>query len=409
MSGSLGAIDAADRSTGRARGEAPSGVVSARRVRLSPVPPRGPRNEAIDCLRGAVMILMALDHTRMFVGTSVDLATAPPALWFTRWVTHFCAPVFVLLAGTSAWLQGRRLESTRALSLHLVKRGLWLVVLEVTVVRLAWILTFGPGVLVLQVIWAIGASMLVLAGLVWLPRAAIAGFATVLVLGHNALDPVHADALGGLRWAWLLLHEDGRLTPFPGATWFVGYPLVPWIGVMAAGYAIGPWVTLPREERRGRFRDAGFALVAAFVLLRATGLYGDPHPWHGGLLAFLDCEKYPPSLCYLGMTLGPAALALAWLDRPLGPWAGRVAVYGRVPLFYYVLHLFLIHGLAIALAWPALGAAAIAHGFILTGGLALPLPVVWALWVVVVVTLYPACRWFADVKRRSQAAWTSYL
>jgi uncharacterized membrane protein len=360
------------------------------------------------------MILMALDHARMFVGTPVDLRSAPLGLYLTRWVTHFCAPVFVLLAGTSAYLQGRRL-GTGALSAHLLKRGLWLVLLEVTVIRAAWTLSFGPGLVVLQVIWAIGVAMVVLAGLVWLPRAAIATFAVVLILGHNALDVVRADMLGELRWAWIVLHEEGRLQPFPGATWLVVYPLVPWIAVMAGGHAIGPWALLPRAERRARFLRAGVVLTATFVVLRATNLYGDPHPWTdtGGrlraVLSFFDCEKYPPSLLYLAMTLGPAACALAWLDRPLGPWGRRIAVYGRVPLFYYVLHIFLIHGLAIVLAWPVLGAAAVLHGFLSTGGLAFPLPAVYALWIAVVITLYPACRWFGDVKRRSQAAWTSYV
>jgi uncharacterized membrane protein len=379
------------------------------------VPSRGHRNEAIDCLRGIVMILMALDHARMFVGTPVDLKSAPLALYLTRWVTHFCAPVFVQLAGTSAFLQGRRLGTTGALSAHLLKRGLWLVLLEITVIPVAWMLSFGPGLLVLQVIWAIGVSMVVLSALVWLPRGAIAAFAVVLILGHNLLDPVHADAFGRLRWAWIVLHEEGGLEPFSGARWFVVYPLVPWIAVMAAGYAIGPWALLPPAERRARFARAGIALTAAFVVLRATNLYGDPHAWSvaGGplraVLSFLDCEKYPPSFLYLLMTLGPAACALAWLDRPLGPWGTRIAVYGRVPLFYYVLHIFLIHGVAIALAWPALGAAALVHGFMPSGGLAFPLPAVYAVWIAVVIALYPACRWFADVKRRSQAAWMSYL
>ena len=376
--------------------------------------PQSPRNDAIDWLRGAVMILMALDHTRMFLGTSVDLHTAPPALYFTRWVTHFCAPVFVLLAGTAAYLHGRRLASTRALAAFLAKRGLWLVLLEVTVVRMAWALYIWPDVFILQVIWAIGASMVVLAALVWLPRAAIVAFAVVLVVGHNLLDVVQADELGRLRWLWLLLHQEGRLEPFPGARWFVVYPLIPWVAVMAAGYAIGPWALLPREERRQTFRRAGWALVASFVVLRATNLYGDPHPWtaEGGpvraVLSFLDCEKYPPSLLFLAMTLGPALCVLAWMDRPLGPWAARVAIYGRVPLFYYVLHLFVLHAVAIALAWPALGLAAVTYPFV-SHSLAYPLPAVYACWVAVVLTLYPACRWFAELKRRSRAAWVSYL
>jgi uncharacterized membrane protein len=361
------------------------------------------------------MILMALDHSRMFLGPSVDLQTAPPALYFTRWVTHFCAPVFVLLAGTAAYLHGRRLGSTRALSRYLLTRGLWLAFLEVTVVRAAWILYVGPQIFVLQVIWAIGASMMVLAGLVWLPRSAIAVFAVALIAGHNLLDSVHAAEFGALRWLWLLLHEEGQLEPFPGASWIVAYPLVPWVGVMAAGYAIGPWALAPRAERRVRFVRAGVALIVGFVVLRATNLYGDPHAWtaEGGalrtVLSFLDCEKYPPSLLFLAMTLGPALCVLAWMDRPLGPWAARVAVYGRVPLLYYVLHLFLIHALAIALAWPALGTTAVTRRFVGGESLGYSVPAVYALWVAVVLALYPACRWFAEVKRQSRAAWVSYL
>jgi len=373
------------------------------------------RNQAIDWLRGAVMILMALDHSRMFVGAEVDLHTASPALYFTRWITHFCAPVFVLLAGVAAYLHGQQLASPRALARYLFTRGLWLAFLEVTVVRFAWMLYIGPQILVLQVIWAIGVSMMILAGVVWLPRAAIAGFAVALIVGHNLFDAVQAADLGAFRWLWLLLHESGRLEPFAGARWFVVYPLAPWAAVMAAGYAIGPWALLPRAARRTRFRRAGVALIAGFVVLRAINGYGDPHPWSadGGplhaLLSFLDCEKYPPSLLFLAMTLGPALCLLASMDRPLGPWAARVAIYGRVPLLYYVLHLFLIHAVAIALAWPLFGVAAVAHPFVGGEPLGYPLPWVYAVWIAVVLALYPACRWFAEVKRRSHRAWMSYL
>jgi uncharacterized membrane protein len=373
------------------------------------------RNQAIDWLRGAVMILMALDHSRMFVGSEVDLHTASPALFFTRWITHFCAPVFVLLAGMAAYLHGQRLGSTGALSRYLVTRGVWLAFLEVTVVRIVWMLYIGPQILVLQVIWAIGVSMVVLAALVWLPRGAITAFALALIAGHNLLDTVHAADLGAFRWLWLLLHESGRVEPFPGARWFVIYPLVPWVAVMAAGYVIGPWALLPRAARRTRFLRVGVALSGLFLAVRALNVYGDPLPWSsdGGalraLLSFLDCEKYPPSLLYLAMTLGPALCVLAWMDRPLGPWATRVATYGRVPLLYYVLHLFLIHAAAIALAWPVLGVAAVAHPFVGGEPLGYSLPAVYALWIAVVLALYPICRWFADVKRRSQRAWVSYL
>jgi uncharacterized membrane protein len=372
------------------------------------------RNEAIDWLRGVVMIVMALDHARMFLGTPVDLTTAPTALYFTRWITHYCAPVFVLLAGMAAWLHGRRLGSTAALAGYLVTRGLWLVLLEVTVVRFVWTFALGPSTLFLQVIWAIGAAMVGLAALVWLPRGAIAVVAVVLVAGHNLLDVVHADALGSLRWLWLLLHEPGPLAPFDGARWFVAYPLLPWLGVMASGYAMGAWAQEPRDVRRRRFLALGLALTAGFVVLRALNLYGDPQPWVlresplRTVLGFLDCEKYPPSLLFVAMTIGPALCLLAWMDRPLGPSARPVVVFGRVPLFYYVLHLLLLHLMAVVVAWPGDGAAALSRSF---GNqpLGLPLPAVYACWGGALVLLYPACRWFAGVKRRSTSPLMSYL
>jgi uncharacterized membrane protein len=373
------------------------------------------RNEAIDWLRGAVMVLMALDHTRAFLGSPVELDSAGPALFFTRWITHLCAPVFVLLAGTAAYLHGRRLGSTRVLASYLLKRGAWLILLEVTVVRVAWILQIGPEILFLQVIWAIGASMVVLAALVWLPRPAIALAALVVIGAHNLLDAVRAEQLGSERWLWLLLHQPGSVEPFAGAHWFILYPLIPWVAVMAAGYVLGPWALLPRNQRRRRFARLGVALIASFVLLRASNLYGDPHPWTAeqglvhGVLSFLNCEKYPPSLLYLAMTLGPASCALAWMDRPLGPWAKRVSLYGRVPLFYYVLHLYLIHAVAIAVASADLGSGVLTRPFLPSGALGYSLPAVYTFWAAVVVVLYPACRWFAAVKQRSHAAWMSYL
>jgi uncharacterized membrane protein len=373
------------------------------------------RNEAIDCLRGIVMILMALDHARDFLGGPVDLRTAAPPLFFTRWITHFCAPVFVLLAGMAANLHGRRLGTTSELARFLVTRGLWLVVLEVTVVRFAWTFIVGPHVVVFQVIWAIGVAMIALGALVWLPRTAIAVVAVALVAGHNVLDVLTAETFGGQRWLWLLLHEPGVLAPFEGARWFVAYPLLPWIGVMAGGYVLGAWVTLPGDERRRRFLALGVGLTVLFVVLRTIDVYGDPQPRSVDgdpvrlLLSFLDCTKYPPSLLYLAMTLGPALCLLAALDRPLGAWARPVVVYGRVPLFYYVLHILLLHALAVVLAWPSDGAGALSRQYMMNAPLGLPLPAVYVGWIAAVAALYPACRWFADVKRRSTAAWVSYL
>ncbi len=378
-------------------------------------PLRRVRNDAIDWVRGLAMIVMALDHTRDFVGPSVDLATAGPALFFTRWITHFCAPTFVLLAGTGAYLHGRRLPSTRSLSRYLATRGLWLIFLEVTVVRAGWLLYLGPDFLFLQVIWAIGASMIVLAGLVWLPRSVLLAFVIIVIGGHDLFDGVAAESAGSMRWLWVLLHQGGRLTPFEGAQWYVAYPLIPWPAVMAAGYWLGPVMTRPQGERRAWLGRAGAALVAGFIFLRASHLYGDPHAWtpEGGLLheclQFLNCAKYPPSLLYLAMTLGPALVLLAAMDRPLGRWEKNVSIFGRVPLFYYVLHLFLIHAIAIALAWPSLGSEAVAHPFFVQGGLGYSLPVVYGIWTAVVAILYPPCRWFAGVKSRSDAAWLSFL
>jgi uncharacterized membrane protein len=210
------------------------------------------------------------------------------------------------------------------------------------------------------------------------------------------------------------VHQQGPLVPFEGARWFVVYPLVPWFAVLAAGYALGPWMTLARDVRRRRVGRLGVALTVGFVVLRASGLYGDPHPWDPGrgVLAFFDCEKYPPSLLFLMMTLGPALMLLAALDRPteaLGPWGERLTVIGRVPLFYYVLHIVLIHVIAIAFAWPTLGSAALTHVYMPSGGLPYGLPTVYAVWVLVVAILYPPSRWFAGVKRRSDAAWLSYF
>ncbi len=371
------------------------------------------RNDAIDCLRGIVMILMALDHARDFLGGPVDLRTAAPPLFFTRWITHFCAPVFVLLAGMAAYLHGRRLGSTGELSRFLVTRGLWLVVLEVTVVRFAWTFVVGPHIVVFQVIWAIGVAMIALGAMVWLPRPALAAIAVALVAGHNLLDALTAEGFGAHRWLWLLLHEPGVLAPFEGARWFVAYPFLPWIGVMAGGYALGAWATLPADDRRRRFFALGIALTLLFVVLRTIDVYGDPRPRSGNVLSFLDTTKYPPSLLYLMMTLGPALCLLAALDRPqdrpLGAWARPVIVYGRVPLFYYVLHILLLHAMAVVLALPSDGMGALSRQYMMNAPLGLPLPAVYVGWIAAVALLYPACRGFAGVKRRSTAAWVSYL
>ena len=381
---------------------------------------RGERLYAIDGLRGIVMILMALDHVRDYFGdftqNPTDLSTATAGLFLTRWVTHFCAPVFVFLAGTAAWLYGSRGRERGEIARFLLTRGLWLIVLEYTVVHFAWTNTFTNGIFFVQVIAAIGVSMVALAGLVFLPRAAIAGVGLVLVLGHNLLDPiVPADV--GRPWLWTLVHEGGPVPLADGVFLFVIYPLLPWIGVMALGYAFGPLTRRPRAERRAIFLKLGLALTLAFVVLRWANVYGDPGPWEAQdsalftFLSFLNCQKYPPSLLYLLMTLGPSIALLAALDREPGALGRAAVVFGRVPLFYYVVHLFVIHQAARAFYRIGYGESfsAIGEGLpMLIRGVP-PLPVVYAAWVLVVLALYPLCAWYARRKRLGTSPLWSYL
>jgi uncharacterized membrane protein len=406
--------------------------VAARDLPWSPGPVSGPaqgassgaaarRLIAIDLLRGLVMILMALDHTRDFFGASGmnPRDVYDPALFLTRWVTHFCAPVFIFLAGISAWLYGARGRSTGELSRFLLTRGFWLIVLEFTVVRLGWTFSLEPSFLVIQVIWAIGVSMVALAALVHLPRWAVAALALVMIAGHNALDGIEAANFGAGAWVWNLLHEPALLELGQDVSLFTLYPLIPWIGVMAAGYCLGPVFAIDDPAgRRRRLLGLGIAITAGFVLLRASNLYGDPAPWalergwSATVLSFLNCEKYPPSLLYLMMTLGPALILLAAFERATGPVARWITVFGSVPLFYYVLHLFLIHGLALAFAQFTTGQSAWLLGASppeRPSGYGLSLPEVYLVTLLIVMMLYAPCRWFAATKRSGSGWWWSYL
>ena len=374
------------------------------------------RVASIDILRGLVMVLMALDHVRDFFTDvrfdPLDLSQTTAALFLTRWITHFCAPTFVLLAGVSAYLTGR--SCTRAeLSRFLWTRGLWLVVLEVTLMSLVWTFNvrYDHG-LFLQVIWAIGVSMIVLAALVHLPMPQIAAFSLVMICGHNLLDGIEPQSFGAWAPLWSLLHVQ---EPIPYG--FVAYPLIPWIAVMSLGYCIGSLFELERERRRQWFMYLGAGSLTLFVLLRATNVYGDPADWTlqsttvRTLLSFVDVHKYPPSLQYILLTVGVALLSLAALETVRGKFAEVMRTFGRVPLFFYVLH--------VALAHLAAGIVGLATGFgtaLLSGDfMQLPqqwgfgLPVVYLAWLLVIATLYPACRWFAAVKRRRSDWWLSYL
>jgi uncharacterized membrane protein len=379
-----------------------------------------PRLDSIDLLRGLVMVIMALDHTRdFFSGSGMNPRdVADPALFLTRWVTHFCAPIFIFLAGVSAYLYGTRGRSTGDLSRFLFTRGFWLIVLEFTLVRFGWTFGFGTEFFVMQVIWAIGASMVALSALVWLPRAVIAAIAVAMIAGHNLLDAIHAADFGAAGWVWNILHEPKLLTLAPGSQVYALYPLIPWIGVMAAGFALGPVFLRAPAERRRTFFFMGAAITAGFVALRLTNLYGDPAPWAAQdttlstVLSMLNVEKYPPSLLYLMMTLGPGVLLLAAFEQAKGRLAGWITTFGRVPMLYYVAHVFLIHAAAVAFSWLATGDVAWLFGALPSGkpaGYGLALPGVYAVWIAVVLTLYPLCRWFAGVKRRRSDWWLSYL
>ena len=264
--------------------------------------PHRVRLDSIDLLRGLVMVLMALDHTRDFFTASGfnPRDVSDPALFLTRWITHFCAPVFVFLAGTSAFLYGARGGTTREVSRFLFTRGLWLVLLEVTIVRFAWTFSVFPDFVPLQVIWVIGISMMVLSGLIHLPRWAIGGVGIGMIVGHNLLDGIQAEQLGQFGWLWNILHQPARLRPASDITVFALYPLIPWIGVMAAGFALGPVMLLKPVRRRRWLIGLGVIVTGGFVILRATNVYGDPAPWalHDNLsatvLSFLNTEKYPP-------------------------------------------------------------------------------------------------------------------
>lgn len=378
------------------------------------------RNKAIDVLRGIVMVIMALDHARDFYAAGfrvspTDLATTTPALFFTRWITHFCAPVFVFLAGTAAYLYGAS-RTPRELPRFLLSRGLWLVFLEVAVVRIGWTADLFYRSTPLQVIWAIGVSMVILAALCRLPLKVVALIGAALIAGHNALDGVSAEAFGRLGWLWKILHQGGALEPYKGHFVFVAYPLLPWPGVMAIGFAFGAWMKEPAEVRRRRTWLLGAGLTAAFLLIRGLNVYGDPHPWAPqesalfSVMSFLNCHKYPPSLCYLLMTLGPALALLAALDGAEGGRAGRaLAIIGAVPLFYYVAHLFAMRITAAPLAYMRFGAEGLSPPPGHAGNPEYGLGAAYLGWALVVLALYPACRWFAAVKRRRRDWWLSYL
>ncbi len=387
-------------------------------------PTISPRFSSIDLLRGLVMVIMALDHVRdyfhadafLFSPTDLEATTVP--IFLTRWITHYCAPVFVFLAGTSAWIIHQR-KSTPELTSFLVKRGIWLIIVEIVIIKVAW--SFNPTLprFGLAVIWAIGVSMLALAVLIQLPFRAILITGLAIVFGHNALDGLHFDG----AWWWKMLHERGKVD-LNGIRVAFAYPVLPWIGTMALGYCFGSLYGkgYTPEVRRRMLIRLGVACGLLFVALRMVNAYGDPFPWSWQAspaftaLSFLNVQKYPPSLLYLLMTLGPAFLFLAWSEHVRGWLASALIVFGRVPFFYYILHLYLIHAVAMVAAeltgfgWHSMVLSSMVNSSPELKGYGFSLPLVYVIWLGIVVALYPLCAWFNKVKSNNrQLWWLSYL
>ena len=400
---------------------------------VSTTPPATTRLASIDILRGAVMVLMAIDHVRVYSGLPAGGPTA--GIFFTRWVTHFCAPAFLFLAGTSAFFYGRRHSD---LSRYFVTRGAWLVLLELTVIRVAW--TFNVDVahyLMAGVIWAIGWCMILMAVLVRLPVPVVGGIGLAIIAGHNLLDPYLGriiPALGenSLAGLWKILYVGFFAGPIAlganGPRLVVLYSIVPWIGVMAAGYAFGSILTLEPERRRRLCLAIGLSATALFLVLRGFNLYGDPVPWTAlthptgerppmpALLAFLNTNKYPASLDFLLMTLCPTIALIPLLEGARGALARWLTVFGRVPFFFYVLHIPLIHSLALVVSALRQGAV---DPWLFTNhpmgnppppeGYPWSLPLLYGVWAVAIAVLYVTCRWFADLKARRREWWLRYL
>jgi len=398
---------------------------------------------SVDALRGGVMIVMALDHVRDFIHrgamsqSPTDLTTTTTALFLTRWVTHFCAPVFMLTAGLGAYFYMFRRRpgegasrdgdgTTAQLSRFLVTRGLWLIFLELTLMQLAYNFDVSPGYpIFLLVLWVLGACMIVLAGLIWIPITWLTVLSVATIGLHHLLDGVRAQGFGSLGPIWTLLHQVGAF-PFAGRILIAPYTLIPWFAVMTLGYCLGPIFARPAVERQRLLMRAGILITIAFLLVRGLNVYGDPARWSWQpsatftVLSFLNTSKYPPSLSFLLMTLGPSLVVLSYLDRAKFTRSNPLIVFGRVPLFYFVVHFFAAHAAIVVLALATYGTAAL--GFMFQpvpsmGGSANSFPpdfgyhlwVAYAVWLAIVITLYPLCAWFARVKERNTNWWLSYL
>ena len=383
----------------------------------------GPRIQSIDIVRGVVMVLMAIDHVRVYSGIPAGGSTG--GIFFTRWITHFCMPVFMFAAGLGMFLFEHS-HTKRQLSRFLWTRGLWFILLELTVMQPAYNFSFSSRfMLFLLILWIFGICMIAMAGLIHLPVRWLAALSVAVILFHNCLDGIDSSRFGSAAWVWVLLHQPG-LVRFAGRTFRVPYTFIPWIAVMAAGYCFGRIFLLEPAVRQRILLKVGLALTIAFVVILSVNRYGDPAPWAQqksflfDVLSFLNCTKYPASFDFLLMTLGPALLVLAYRGQRNFKISSPFIVFGRVPMFYFVLHFYLINTLAVLAAWLRYGSAAAKFTFtpvpsmggsqqLFPADFGYSLWVVYAVWLVVVVSLYPICRWFARVKSTRRDWWLSYL
>jgi uncharacterized membrane protein len=401
------------------------GILTSGSVRLSQwarmkrASGRESRIASVDIVRGAVMVLMALDHVRDYVTDArirpEDLSRASVALFATRWITHFCAPAFFLLAGVGIGISMRHGRSRAHISRMLVTRGLWLVFLDLTVSAIGWQFGFDLVPAFALVIWALGWSMVAMAALVHAPRRAIATISLAAIALHNLFDGVPPQALGGLAPLWQVLHVPGFAIP---GTLFIGYPLVPWFAVMALGYVLAPIYQWTPGRRRRVLIWSGSAATAGFVALRLVNGYGNPAPWSAlstpalTLAAFLNVNKYPPSLLFLLMTVGPILLGLTHAEGLRGRLAGWLSVYGRVPLFYYIGHIYVAHAVAIVVGLVQLGELrrfpVVSDPASIPPTFGVPLWGVYFCWIAVVLLMYAPCRWFARLKRERTDWWLRF-
>jgi uncharacterized membrane protein len=387
------------------------------------------RVRSVDLLRGLVMIIMALDHVRdyfhadAFLYDPLDLEKTSVLLFFTRWITHFCAPVFMFLAGTSAFFVGQR-KTKKELSVFLLKRGIWLVLLELTIINFGWNFNFTFPNIYFIVIWALGISMIVLALLIHLPLRLILLIGIAIVAGHNLLDYVHVNGNTLPSFGWSLLHESNFFI-WQGKNVLIGYPVLPWIGIMTLGYCFGSLYTSDYDaaKRKKILISLGVGAIALFFILRLSNIYGDTAHWSRhesafmSFLSILKTSKYPPSLLYVLMTIGPALLFLAFTEKTNSATSRVISVYGRVPMFYYLLHIFLIH--LLAMLFTALFTNNDWKVWILDQplwfdeslkGNGFSLGVVYLVWAFVVISLYPLCKWYDQYKQSNKEKWwLSYL